>query len=164
MKPEQYIQIEDEKFFKSDIEQMSPEQIKTLMMFATERDLRFIQAYCSEQSKVQPINHEYRTNKKILSDYESLDDLVRSKVAVLEKLDRDEYGTSKGITNIFFAGNHVYVQCDDSSWGRQDYTSFKFPIIWLTQPDEAMVEQVTIEKDLREFNRLKAKFESKLND
>lgn len=52
MKSEQYIQIEDEKFFKSDIEQMSPEQIKTLMMFATERDLRFIQVYCSEQSKV----------------------------------------------------------------------------------------------------------------
>lgn len=52
MKPEQYIQIEDERFFKSDIEQLSLEQIKNLLMFADERQARFIQAYCSEQSKV----------------------------------------------------------------------------------------------------------------
>ena len=64
MKPEQYIQIEDERFFKSDIEQMSLEQIKNLMMFATERDLRFIQAYCSEQSKVQHLKTNLNDSKR----------------------------------------------------------------------------------------------------
>lgn len=90
---------------------------------------------------------------KIISDYEALNDLVKSKVAVLEKLDRDEYDTARGIETIEFEGDSVYVRCDDSSWGSQDYTSFKFPIIWLTQPDEAMVEQVTIEKELRRIKR-----------
>lgn len=120
--------------------------------------------------------------KKIISDCEALNDLVKSKVAVLEKLDRDEYSTAKGIETIEFENDHVYVQCDASSWGSQDYTSFEFPIIWLTQPDEEMERTCVIEKelrrikqvefdekvrlkkeqtDLREYNRLKAKFEPK---
>lgn len=125
---------------------------------------------------------------KILSDYDVLIDLVKSKVVVLEMIDRSEYDTVRGIDKIQFEGESVYVTCDDTSWGCADYSYFEFPIIWLAKTDEELVEIVENNKKVRletqrikqaeidekvqlenqkreinEYNRLKAKFESKEN-
>jgi hypothetical protein len=119
---------------------------------------------------------------KIISDYNQLIIQVKRTIWKLEKLDRGEYNTARGIETIDFNDNTILVTCNDSYSGCMDYTCFEFPIIWITKTDEELTELVTIaqelrrekerirqaerdakvrlekeQKELNEYNRLKAK-------
>lgn len=123
---------------------------------------------------------------KIISDYNQLIEQVKITVWKLEKLDYGEYNTARGIETIDFYDDKILVNCDDSYSGCKDYISFEFPTIWLTKSDEELKELVMMAQelrrekerirkaeldekfrleneklDLKEYNRLKAKFEPK---
>lgn len=131
------------------------------------------------------MNHERII--EIISNYNELIKLVKSKVAILEELDT-KYNTSRGIEDITFTTDTVNVMCDDSSMGCSDYLSFSFPIDWLSKTDLELkelienerelekemrrkkeedmrlrIEKETKERDFKEYQRLKAKFEHEKN-
>lgn len=91
---------------------------------------------------------------KILSDYEELISLVKSKVSVLEPLD-NEYLTYEGILDISIR-NYIFplitVKCDI---GYYEFTTFSFPLDWLTIPDDELEEMVKTDKE----NRIKKETE-----
>ena len=83
---------------------------------------------------------------KILSDYNELISLVKSKVSVLEPLD-SRYNTCRGIEEIIIEEGSVTVRCNDSFRGCYDTVSFDFPLEWLTIPDNELEEMVKTEKE-----------------
>lgn len=121
-----------------------------------------------------------------ISDYFKIIDLVRAKCDVLESAD-NQYNTLMGIEEINFyndGSNLVNVTCDATIFGCYDSHTYSFPIEWLAKSDEELKEIVILAKkereekeriqkeeekrkqkedkelsDLREFKRLKAKFE-----
>ncbi len=121
--------------------------------------------------------------KEVISNYEKLYDLATQKIEVISKLD-PEYDTRRRIENISFYDDSVSVCCDDTFRGCTDTHSFSFPTIWLSKTDLELQELVVnerklreeksrklkeqlelekktrkLEQELKEYNRLKSKFE-----
>jgi len=121
---------------------------------------------------------------EVIKNYNDLQALVEEKVAILEIID-NKYNTAKGIEEIKFEDDNVYVTCDNTCMGCYDSLSFSFPLVYLTLSDEKLkevakadmlnrIEKQRIEneqKDLKEkqkteeyekeqYLKLKAKFES----
>lgn len=86
---------------------------------------------------------------KIIADYDNLIRTVESKVVVLEKLD-SIYHTARGIDEVYFENDRVYVHCDNSFRGFTDTLYFDFPIQWLTKTDDELKQLVIDERDARE--------------
>ena len=116
---------------------------------------------------------------EIIANYNILYNLAISKINVLEKLDK-KYRTGNYIEKIKFGNDEVFVYCDDSYRDCYDTLSFSFPITWLSKADAELEELVELnaekerkakeekqleymkkieQKELEEYQRLKAKFE-----
>lgn len=123
--------------------------------------------------------------KDLLTKYDNLVELVKSKVLIMEKVDTERYNTCKGINHVNFYEDYICVECDDSSMGCYDCFSFSFPLYFLTLDDLRLENEVEKQKkereeefernqrdrniefekakearDLSEFERLKKKYES----
>lgn len=86
--------------------------------------------------------------KEIISNYNKLHELAKSKINVIGNLDR-LYSTARGIEQISFDDETVYVVCDDSCMGDHDHYYFNFPVDWLSKTDEELVEIVTASREAR---------------
>lgn len=99
--------------------------------------------------------------KSIIQDYDELDDLARERIKVLEGLD-SKYSTRRGIEDISFDGDKVYVTCDDTCRGCYDSHSFDFPVEWLCKSDDELAHLIITEREIRkEKERLAAEEEMK---
>lgn len=85
---------------------------------------------------------------EIVDNYYELYDLAKAKIDVLEKID-DYYYTARGVEEISFDSDLVYVKCDDTCMGCYDSLSFTFPIIWLSKTNTELEELVIIDRNLR---------------
>lgn len=122
---------------------------------------------------------------EILDNYNKLIILADDKIGIMGEADI-QYSTLKGIEEIDFVGDEVWVKCDDSYRGCADSHYFSFPISFLSTPDDELKETVIRTKELRieaekrakddaeqkrkeaqeraefeRYNELKVKFESK---
>lgn len=84
-----------------------------------------------------------------ISDYNTLIDLTKSKIKILENVDEMLYGTGNGVEKISFIDDAVSVRCDDSWRGCYDSLSFEFPIKWLSKSDDELEQIVTMKRELR---------------
>ncbi len=100
---------------------------------------------------------------EIITNYDKLYALAKSKIKVIEKLD-SQYNTARGIEEISFDGDSVWVMCDDSCMGCCDSLSFTFPIVWLSKTDAELEELVVIARELKMEKERKAKKEKKLKE
>ena len=119
--------------------------------------------------------------QKTITDYDTLIDLVNALAKKLQDIDYAKYNNARGITDIEFGGDIVYVTCDDTCMGCSDYLSFSFPLEFLWLDDTTVEARVIADKirraelahqkkeianlerrshELAEYIRLKAKFES----
>ena len=98
---------------------------------------------------------------EIIANYNMLYDLAKSKIEVIEKLDK-QYNTGDFIQRILFDYDEVFVECDNTCIGCYDTISFTFPIAWLTKTDAELEEIVIIEKELNAEKERKAKEEKQL--
>lgn len=99
----------------------------------------------------------------IISDYNELFALAKSKIKVIEKLD-NQYNTARGIEEISFDGDVVWVKCDISYRGCYDSLWFTFPIAWLSKTDAELEELVVIARELKAEKERKAKEEKELKE
>jgi len=97
---------------------------------------------------------------EIIANYDKLYALAESKIEVIEKLD-SQYNTARGIEEISFDGDVVWVKCDDSCKGCYDSLSFTFPIAWLSKTDAELEELVVIQRELKSEKERKAKEKEK---
>ena len=101
---------------------------------------------------------------KIIDNYKKLYDLAVAKIEVIEKLDT-EYHTARGIEDIDFNNDSVWVKCDDSCMGYYDSLSFVFPTEWLTKTDlELETIVVKARKDRERLALKKQREEKKLKE
>ncbi len=101
--------------------------------------------------------------EEIITNYDKLLDLTKSKIGVMEKLD-PQYNTARGIEEISFDGDVVCVKCDDSCRGCYDSLSFTFPIAWLSKTDEELGELIMIQRELKAEKERKAKEEKQFKE
>lgn len=99
----------------------------------------------------------------IIRDYDKLVALAKSKIEVIERLDY-QYNTARGIEEISFDGDVVWVKCDDSCRGCYDSLSFTFPIAWLSKTDDELNELVVTARELKAKKERKAKEEKQLKE
>ncbi len=124
--------------------------------------------------------------ENILNKYDELLEITYNVIHSLEKINFDKYNTARGIEEINFDSfkKIIYVTCDDTFRGIYDTIHFSFPMEWLTKSELELTKLVTEElkleeeaykiklaqqlekenklkeeKDLADYNRLKAKFE-----
>ncbi len=102
--------------------------------------------------------------KEVLSKYDNLIELAKSKVAILENIDPKQYDTARGIQDVEFYDNSVTVTCDNSSRGCYDMTSFSFPLHFLSLSDEDLKDKVEKEKIERVEALIKKEEERKLKE
>ena len=103
--------------------------------------------------------------KKVISEYDELHSLARSKILLLESIDPVAFNTYKYVDEISFEMEHVHVVCDDSHGDWTDYYSFDFPLSYLVMDEDELTELVKqsikdrIEKErlLKEQKRLAEK-------
>lgn len=88
--------------------------------------------------------------KEIINQYEELNKLARQKIAIMEEHDYDVYNTAKGIEEISFEDEIVYVRCDDSCMGCYDFLSFSFPLSLLALNDEELAVEIKRREEERE--------------
>jgi len=86
---------------------------------------------------------------QIISVYKDLISLVERKIPILEEVDRQEYGTRRGIEMISFDEGEVDVRCDDSYGDYPRDYWFSFPIEWLTLLDADLEKAAIEERDSR---------------
>lgn len=101
--------------------------------------------------------------KEIITNYDKLYALAESKIKVIEKLD-SQYNTARGVEEISFDGDVVWVKCDDSCRGYYSSLSFTFPIDWLSKTDAELEELVVIARELKLEKERKAKEEKQLKE
>jgi hypothetical protein len=100
---------------------------------------------------------------KIITNYDKLYILAKSKIKVLQQLDH-QYNTARGIDEISFDEGKVYVKCDDSFRGCYDCLLFNFPITWLSKTDSELEELVVTARELKAEEERKAKEEKQLKE
>lgn len=100
---------------------------------------------------------------EIIANYDKLYALAKYKIEVIEKFD-SQYNTARGIEEISFDGDVVWVKCDDSCRGCYDSLSFTFPIAWLSKTDAELEEFVVIQRELKAEKERKAKEEKQLKE
>ena len=123
--------------------------------------------------------------KSILEHYDKLKNLVLSTLSTLREIDSKRYDTGIGIEEIEFEDNQVNIRYDDSIYGCYDSGWIFFPLTFLSMTDKELTEAVEEinekerlkkqaqimaqerldeknkhERELREYERLKEKFES----
>jgi len=121
----------------------------------------------------------------VIINYDKLIKLAKEKINVIQELD-NKYNTARGIEEISFEGNMVYVKCDDSCRGCYDSLYFNFPIDYLSIDNQELQKivinakeleieskriaeeekqlkekQATALRELEQYRKLKAKFEYK---
>lgn len=100
---------------------------------------------------------------QMIEDYDSLINLVKSKIEILESLDSQEYYTGhRGIESISFEEGKVHVSCDDTFRGCRDWVSFEFPIEWLLKTQEELKVIVLKEKEQRVQDKMKKQEEARI--
>ena len=90
--------------------------------------------------------------KSIMGVYENLIEFVKAKAKVLSGTN-SKYCIYKGINSIYFEDDKVYVECDDSTCGTYETSTFSFPIEWLSMEDSELVSHVLGERK-RELKRI----------
>lgn len=101
--------------------------------------------------------------KEVISNHEKLYEVATDKIAFISKLD-PEYNTGRGIEDISFYEYSVSVICNDTCTGCHDTHSFSFPTIWLTKTDSELEEIVVAEKELREEKSRQLKEQTELEN
>jgi hypothetical protein len=86
--------------------------------------------------------------KSIMGVYENLIEFVKAKAKVLSNT-HPKYCIYKGINSIYFEDDKVYVECDDSTYGSYETSTFSFPIEWLSMEDSELVSYVLDEHQSR---------------
>lgn len=87
--------------------------------------------------------------ENIIAQYNSLVELTNNKINILEQHDREKYNTARGIEEMSFDKDCVWVKCDDSCRGCYDSLSFSFPTKWLALDDQELEKVVIMERELR---------------
>ena len=100
---------------------------------------------------------------EIITNYDKLYALAKSKIEVIEKLD-SQYNTARGIEDISFYDDVVSVTCDDTCMGCYDSLSFAFPIAWLSKTDAELEELVVIQREFKAEKERKRKEEKQLKE
>lgn len=98
---------------------------------------------------------------EIIANYDKLCALAKSKIEVIEKFD-SQYNTARGIEEITFYGDVVWVKRDDSCRGCYNSSLFTFPIAWLSKTDAELEDIVVIQRELKQKKNAKQKRKNNL--
>ena len=101
--------------------------------------------------------------KEVINNYDKLIVLAKAKIKIMKEIDSN-YNTAKGIEEISFDDEIVYVQCDNSCRGCYDSMDFSFPLNYLSLNDDELKKSVEQEKTNRLAEEAAEKERKKLKE